>query len=724
MADSFFGFNTALGDGLYGPLEDEEFGEEEKYDAFNDETFGSEAPDGDWEQDHEKLAQITESARPSHQNSANTSCSSIKNDSEIDIENSLSHLVLDEKEGIIPRPGVWESPTNLPIPKPKPPLTSTLKNVCTVEELERGLIANRPPPGLKKPSQPSSHQQSGGFFDSMSINEQLQLNGIPPRFPPGLSLPGPPQVVLPPNLRLPHPQFMQNHRMPNQGGNLLRYPLPPHLMMQHGGQRQPMHGNFSMANFPPSNPNMGPLQFMRPDHPMIPFANNQGNHQQHNHPLHSANQRNQNRSFQHNEQQGNHQPFFKNNQYPYHNQNHNNQRYQNQHHGQGMNGSNGPREYDEYAGLMSSREKQWLNNIQLLQLNTNQPYVDDYYYTVFCDRQNKKNESEDPNKKNRNNGHHKDSRDREQTSHTFVKVVYTPTQFENSLGKLQCGSVTAPRKIIDMDIVPNSDPQQTLPPHQKDTKKTRQLLLEIERLYVLQLKLDDVNNPLALIAEQQQQEQQENDGEPKVVKKTESELIAIILSSLLQLLKEDKLAGMLSIRKGKTLLLRFLPYVSVTEYKNQLGELWTGLLRGLAIIGRRDSHLLVNFYTEFRRWIHIVTDFSILLQLAKTFKESASQPTKTNSLAFALTNKFGVSVIASLVEQAEALFPSDDSSIEQWSNFVVTVVNLIGVTSTAVVPCEPIAVNTLNLHLNRIRNLEIERYKALELLSTDANTSR
>lgn len=71
------------------------------------------------------------------------------------------------------------------------------------------------------------------------------------------------------------------------------------------------------------------------------------------------------------------------------------------------------------------------------------------------------------------------------------------------------------------------------------------------QLYILQLKLDDVNNPLALIAEQQQQEQQENDGEPKVVKKTESELIAIILSSLLQLLKEDKLAGMLSIRKGK-----------------------------------------------------------------------------------------------------------------------------------------------------------------------------
>lgn len=37
---------------------------------------------------------------------------------------------------------------------------------------------------------------------------------------------------------------------------------------------------------------------------------------------------------------------------------------------------------DEYAGLMTNRDKQWLLNIQLLQLNTGTPYFDDYYYTV------------------------------------------------------------------------------------------------------------------------------------------------------------------------------------------------------------------------------------------------------------------------------------------------------------------------------------------------------
>lgn len=46
-------------------------GEEEEYDALNDETFGSEATIGDWEQDHEKLAEITESSRPYHQDNQN-----------------------------------------------------------------------------------------------------------------------------------------------------------------------------------------------------------------------------------------------------------------------------------------------------------------------------------------------------------------------------------------------------------------------------------------------------------------------------------------------------------------------------------------------------------------------------------------------------------------------------------------------------------------------------
>lgn len=74
-------------------------------------------------------------------------------------------------------------------------------------------------------------------------------------------------------------------------------------------------------------------------------------------------------------------------------------------------------------------------------------------------------------------------RDWEPTPQTLSRSAYTPAQFENSLGKLHFSSVTAPRKIIDMDVVPNSDSQSTPQSQQKDSKKTRQLLLEIERVH-------------------------------------------------------------------------------------------------------------------------------------------------------------------------------------------------------------------------------------------------
>ncbi|CAG5080983.1 Similar to patl1: Protein PAT1 homolog 1 (Danio rerio) [Cotesia congregata] len=741
MADSFFGFDTSvpgagLDDAIECPLDEDDIVEEDEYDALNDETFGS-ATDDDWEKNHEKLAQIAESTRLQKQ------LINHKNGIDVDIEGSFPHLVMDEKDGIVPRPGVWDSPSNFPVVPPNPSLSVALKNVCTVEELERGL---RPPPGLVKPSTPQptninivnnintttnqtpSAQQlplprPGGQFsldypmiNDLTANLRANLLNNMPRFPPGLTMPGQHQhqhpVILPPNVRLPNAPLLPNTR-PLAGNpaaaaaaaaaaNLLRYPLPPHLMIPHNNQRQPMHGNFSVGNFPqaPPNlprPNLPPNlpQFMRPEHPLMSaFPNNLPNHHPHHqqqqhiqqqqqnqlqlhlqHQQSNNQQRNHNRpTYQTNDQSSsnNHnQPFFKNNQNW--NQNRNNQRYHHNNYNNYHNGLNENGEYDEYAGMMSNREKQWLINIQLMQHNTNQPYFDDYYFTVFCDRQNKKNNESPDNKDNKkqNKNGYRDRDNKDQSQHILTKVVYTPTQFENSLGKLQCGSVTAPRKIIDMDVVASSDPQQNQASQQKDMKKARQRLLEIERLYTVQLKLEDVNNPLALVAEQQalQQQQQQVDQEiEKPVKKTAPELINIMLTSILQLLKEDKLSSILSIRKGKALLLRFLPFLSVTEYTQQLGDFWVGFIRGLAVISRRDANILIR---------------------------------------------------------AETLYPNEDNaSCSEWSSFIVTLADTIGSSPPSIAPCQPIPANTLNEHLQRIRGLTIERYAPLESLLTDANLSR
>lgn len=56
------------------------------------------------------------------------------------------------------------------------------------------------------------------------------------------------------------------------------------------------------------------------------------------------------------------------------------------------------------------------------------------------------------------------------------------------------------------------------------------------------------------------------------------------------------------------------------------------------MIGRRDSHLLVNLYPEFQNWIETVNDFEPLLELVNRFLTPLTGSSK-NNLGAAFTNK-------------------------------------------------------------------------------------
>lgn len=218
-------------------------------------------------------------------------------------------------------------------------------------------------------------------------------------------------------------------------------------------------------------------------------------------------------------------------------------------------------EFDEYSNLMSTRDKHWLIGIQLSQLNTDTPYIDDYYFTIYKERKASQtgiqrhsqahmdNQLNHPltqpkghaqlvlvqmgNKIcNRNGQQHRETRNLDNMCNQEVKFppyLFTPLKFENSLGKLQYGSVTAPRKIIDADIMSpeesdifvafDLDAKNKIKTGAKNTeemlcettcvrnelntaiiahRKSRYILLHIETLYRILLKLDDLNNPNAL----------------------------------------------------------------------------------------------------------------------------------------------------------------------------------------------------------------------------------
>lgn len=148
------------------------------------------------------------------------------------------------------------------------------------------------------------------------------------------------------------------------------------------------------------------------------------------------------------------------------------------------NGQVGLDNSDEYNGLMSTKEKQWLMSIQINQLISDNPYVDDYYFTVL---------------RLRCFGQLHQGADCKQGCKLIIPgrvkaetKTYAPTQFANSLGKLQVVTYTAPRRIIDVGISQSlTETVQDSFVAMKETRKFKQILLDVEKMYCWLMELED-----------------------------------------------------------------------------------------------------------------------------------------------------------------------------------------------------------------------------------------
>lgn len=385
---------------------------------------------------------------------------------------------------------------------------------------------------------------------------------------------GTPQLPLP---------GMQQQQQQQRGNQLPQFPGNPQQNMQQ-----------TVNQF-----NKRLVQEIQNNHPMLPFNRMQNNNSMGGgHPInHHLNQHQQQQQQQ---------------------QNHHGNNRNIQHHQQNRM-ANG-HDHDPYANLMSNRDKQWLIGIQLSQLNTGTPYIDDFYYTVYKERKaklrgekenkaHKDNQLNHPltqpkghaqlvlismgNKNNgnqqRNNQNGRERKNSESNKDKDTPRTYTPLQFENSLGKLQCGSVTAPRKIIDMDIVgADSSSSSTSTNELSAQRRSRQILMHIETLYRVALRLEDFENPTAIataliVKERKEKERQlaleqeriealiaqnkENQANANVNNKTESGSTSIrssmslserpeetkddLLSRVFTGLTAEKIMQMINIRKGK-----------------------------------------------------------------------------------------------------------------------------------------------------------------------------
>ena len=271
---------------------------------------------------------------------------------------------------------------------------------------------------------------------------------------------------------------------------------------------------------------------------------------------------------------------------------------------------------DDFAGLMSQRERQWVINIQLNQLKDE----NDYYFTVSNQKKKALAEGIDLKKGRRFFFGEEEDSDEEGQSRMFKrddetvlllksesmsmdspKDEYTPQQYENSLGKLQAVTVKAPRKIIDVMGVLNQDAEQ-LSNAQKvkfffssffsifqyyfilqDSRNFKKTLLELEKLYNTLIDVEDCEKKLAVLPTGTPlRSQVETDGKEGIRYLGQ------------QLVREDKLRLYITVRKGKALLIRALRWLNASQLRVVCATLFSNY--PLAVKKDRDDKLLKDLW--------------------------------------------------------------------------------------------------------------------------------
>lgn len=312
---------------------------------------------------------------------------------------------------------------------------------------------------------------------------------------------------------------------------------------------------------------------------------------------------------------------------------------------------------------MTPREKGWLKHIQAMQLHSDTPYRDDYYYVMHSVKQQRKREEEVI----EIDGLQLLLPDRGKDGASGRE--YEPPHLENSLGKLQVVSVNAPRKIIDLQVV-HLDPSHPTTSMQREMRRHRHLLLYVEKLFNTMMELDDLERRIRHLP----------DCPTRDMFRSKSRTLAARLWANLNA-SPDRLLQVLCIRKGKSLMSRLLGWLGEGDQEH----LVVTLLQNMTLLSRKDAHdqHLALLWPATDRLVATAAP-NRLLELAAAFNNnsSAQASSQKTNLAAALYNKYGVSLVLALLvrgEQVHAMLV--DSNV--WQEFLSAIITALATTSSS-----------------------------------------
>ncbi|XP_008108921.1 protein PAT1 homolog 1 isoform X3 [Anolis carolinensis] len=315
---------------------------------------------------------------------------------------------------------------------------------------------------------------------------------------------------------------------------------------------------------------------------------------------------------------------------------------------------------DPYANLMLQREKDWVSKIQMMQLQSTDPYLDDFYYQNYFQKLEKLSAAEDM---------HGDGPKKERTKLITPQVAklehaYKPVQFEGSLGKLTVSSVNNPRKMIDAVVTLRGEEDETKEKQVRD--KRRQTLVMIEKTYSLLLDVEDYErryllslegDRLALMEERKQKICDMYDNLRGKTSNQESKL------------SDDPFVQIMCIRKGKRLVGRILPFLSTEQAANVL----MATARNLPFLIKKDAQdevlpCLLRPFSLVLYHLPLGTVACILQQLMNLPQSTTAAPSANQHLTAVLQNKFGLSLLYLVLSRGEELQNSDSNTEHMQDN--------------------------------------------------------
>ncbi|XP_042660009.1 protein PAT1 homolog 2 isoform X2 [Tyto alba] len=312
---------------------------------------------------------------------------------------------------------------------------------------------------------------------------------------------------------------------------------------------------------------------------------------------------------------------------------------------------------DPYVGLMTSKEKDWVVKVEMIQLQS-ENMDDDYYYQTYYHRLENRQAEELLGGRNK--------QEPPKLVTPFIQKVETydsVVRIAGSLGQVAVSTCYSPRRAID--AVHHALVEEAAGSHRL------RALHRIEKLFLQLLEVEEMQRKMPVALEDQQPCSREQ-------KSQEVERIYQALKIMAcgrEEEAEDEFLQLLCVQKGKKLMARLLPHLT----QEQAEKILLTITHHLPFLMKKDvlDQSLSLLYSPLNKVVDGMT-FSKLLEVLQEMTRPLSESPEL-PLAMALKNQFGISLLYSLLSHGERLLSSDvplqpcGGDFEMWTDTVFLV---------------------------------------------------